>query len=61
MKKAQNRMEASRPYSEKITTVIGHLANAHPEFEHLLYEKSRGTLNVLESLLFQATGVYVAV
>ncbi|WP_428086665.1 F0F1 ATP synthase subunit gamma [Candidatus Thioglobus sp.] len=43
MKKAQNRMEASRPYSEKITTVIGHLANAHPEFEHP-YMKKAGAL-----------------
>ncbi len=34
MKKAQDRMMASRPYSEKITKVIGHLANAHPEFDH---------------------------
>jgi F-type H+-transporting ATPase subunit gamma len=34
MKKAQERMEASRPYSAKITKVIGHLTNAHPEFKH---------------------------
>ena len=27
MKKAQDRMIASRPYSEKITQVIGHLLN----------------------------------
>ena len=34
MKKAQNRMLASRPYSEKISKVIGHLAYAHSEFKH---------------------------
>ncbi|SFV79459.1 ATP synthase gamma chain [hydrothermal vent metagenome] len=34
MKKAQDRMLASRPYSEKISKVIGHLAYAHSEFEH---------------------------
>ncbi len=34
MKKAQNRMLASRPYCEKISSVIGHLAHAHSEFEH---------------------------
>jgi F-type H+-transporting ATPase subunit gamma len=34
MKKAQDRMLASRPYSEKIAEVIGHLAYAHSEFEH---------------------------
>lgn len=34
MRKAQERMEASRPYSEKITAVVCHLANAHPEYHH---------------------------
>ena len=34
MKKAQDRMLASRPYSEKIVKVIGHLAHAHSEFKH---------------------------
>jgi F-type H+-transporting ATPase subunit gamma len=34
MKKAQDRMLASRPYCEKISNVIGHLAYAHSEFEH---------------------------
>ena len=43
MKKAQQRMLASRPYSEKITKVISHLANAHPEFTHP-YMKEVGEL-----------------
>ena len=34
MKKAQNRMLASRPYSEKIAKVIGHLAHASSEYKH---------------------------
>jgi len=34
MRKAQERMRASRPYAEKIRNVIGHLANAHPEYRH---------------------------
>jgi F-type H+-transporting ATPase subunit gamma len=34
MRKAQERMEASRPYSDKIAAVVGHLANAHPEYQH---------------------------
>ncbi len=34
MRKAQDRMEASRPYSEKMRNVIGHLAHAHPEYKH---------------------------
>jgi F-type H+-transporting ATPase subunit gamma len=34
MKKAQDRMEASRPYFEKIARIIGHLAYASSEFQH---------------------------
>jgi len=34
MRKAQERMRASRPYAEKILEVVGHLANAHPEYRH---------------------------
>ena len=34
MRKAQERMRASRPYAEKMRNVIGHLANAHPEYKH---------------------------
>src|SRR5208283_3927386 len=34
MRKAQERMRASRPYAEKIREVVGHLANAHPEYLH---------------------------
>lgn len=34
MKKAQDRMLASRPYTDKIINVIRHLANANAEFKH---------------------------
>ncbi|MCJ8169444.1 F0F1 ATP synthase subunit gamma [Atopomonas sediminilitoris] len=34
MRKAQSRMSASRPYAERIRQVIGHLANANPEYRH---------------------------
>jgi F-type H+-transporting ATPase subunit gamma len=34
MRKAQDRMAASRPYAAKIRAVIGHLAHAHPEYRH---------------------------
>ena len=34
MRKAQDRMHASRPYADKMRTVIGHLALAHPEHKH---------------------------
>ncbi|MEC8443202.1 MAG: F0F1 ATP synthase subunit gamma, partial [Pseudomonadota bacterium] len=34
MRRAQMRMEQSRPYADKIRDVIGHLANAAPEYRH---------------------------
>ncbi len=34
MRKAQDRMQAARPYAEKIKKVVGHLGSAHPEYKH---------------------------
>jgi len=34
MRKAQERMAASRPYAERMINVIGHLAHANPEYRH---------------------------
>lgn len=34
MRKAQDRMAASRPYADKMRTVIHHLAQANPEYHH---------------------------
>ena len=34
MRKAQERMRASRPYAEKIRSVASHLAYANPEYRH---------------------------
>lgn len=35
MRKAQERMGATRPYSARILEVIGHMAYANPEYNHL--------------------------
>jgi F-type H+-transporting ATPase subunit gamma len=35
MRKAQERMAATRPYSDKIQNVIQHLAFAHQEYKHI--------------------------
>jgi F-type H+-transporting ATPase subunit gamma len=34
MRKAQDRMHASRPYAEKIRNVLAHLSQAKPEYRH---------------------------
>ncbi len=34
MRRAQDRMNATRPYSEKMRNVICHLAHSHPEYKH---------------------------
>lgn len=39
MRKAQDRMAASRPYADKMRQVIAHLAHAHPEYKHPYLEE----------------------
>jgi len=39
MRKAQDRMSASRPYSDKMRIVINHLAFAHSEYKHSYLEE----------------------
>ncbi len=34
MRRAQDRMRASRPYAEKMRTVVAHMGRAHPEYRH---------------------------
>lgn len=34
LRKTQQRMEASRPYAERIRRVIGHLSEANPDYRH---------------------------
>jgi F-type H+-transporting ATPase subunit gamma len=34
MRKAQERMQGSRPYAEKMRQVVGHLYHANPEYRH---------------------------
>jgi len=35
MRKAQERMARGRPYADRIRSVIGHVANASPEYRHM--------------------------
>ena len=34
IRKAQNQMEASRPYAQRIRRVVGHLTQANPDYKH---------------------------
>lgn len=36
MRKTKDRMQATRPYSKKISQIINHLAHANPEYKHAL-------------------------
>ena len=45
MRKAQDRMSATKPYAGKIRSVIGHLAQANPEYHHI-YMKERDVKRV---------------
>lgn len=68
MRKAQDRMAASRPYAEKIRNVIHHLAHSHPEYKHsymqerdtkrvgfIIVSSDRGLCGGLNANLFRAT------
>ncbi len=66
MRKAQQRMEATRPYADKMRQVISHLAMAHPEYRHtfmierdvsrvgyIIISSDRGLCGGLNSNLFR--------
>ncbi|MBL8268868.1 F0F1 ATP synthase subunit gamma [Steroidobacter sp.] len=68
MRKAQERMRATRPYAEKIRTVIGHLRLANPDYKHpfmverevksvgfIIVSTDRGLCGGLNVNLFKAT------
>lgn len=35
MRKAQDRMNVGKPYAQRIRSVVGHIANANPEYKHI--------------------------
>ncbi|MGB5671929.1 MAG: F0F1 ATP synthase subunit gamma, partial [Sedimenticolaceae bacterium] len=66
MRKAQDRMEQTRPYAEKMYEVIGHVALANPEYKHpfmharevkrvglIIISSDRGLCGGLNSNLFR--------
>jgi F-type H+-transporting ATPase subunit gamma len=68
MRKAQERMAASRPYAERIRTVIGHLMQARPDYRHpfmqereprrvgfIIVSTDRGLAGGLNANLFRRT------
>lgn len=67
MRRAQERMRASRPYAEKIRVVIGHLNEANPDYKHpflverpvksvgfIIVSTDRGLAGALNVNLFKA-------
>ncbi|WP_019139938.1 F0F1 ATP synthase subunit gamma [Noviherbaspirillum massiliense] len=46
MRKAQDRMRAARPYSEKIRTIASNLSQANPEYTHPFMVKQEGSKTV---------------
>ena len=39
MRKAQERMQLGKPYAQRIRAVVGHIANAAPEYQHLYMQE----------------------
>src|SRR5690606_17538425 len=46
MRKAQERMQSARPYSDKIRTIASNLAQANPEYSHPFLVKQDGAKKV---------------
>jgi F-type H+-transporting ATPase subunit gamma len=46
MRKAQDRMRASRPYAEKIRNIAAHMSAANPEYKHAFLTKREIVKNV---------------
>ena len=68
MRKAQDRMQLGKPYARRMRSVVGHIANAAPEYQHMFMEKrdikrvgyivvstDRGRCGGLNINLFKAT------
>lgn len=68
MRKTQDRMQATRPYSRKMAQIIKHLAHANPEYKHpylverpvqrvglILVSSDRGLCGGLNANLFRLT------
>ena len=67
MRKAQDRMQLGKPYAKRIRSVVGHIANAAPEYKHIfmlerevkrvgyiLVSTDRGLCGGLNTNLFKA-------
>jgi F-type H+-transporting ATPase subunit gamma len=39
MRKAQDRMQVGKPYAQRIRSVVGHIANANPEYKHMYMQE----------------------
>lgn len=72
MRKAQDRMGATRPYADKMRNVIAHLSQSHPEYKHpymqvrevkrvgyIVVSSDRGLCGGLNSNLFRRLAVNI--
>lgn len=68
MRKAQERMQVGKPYARRMRSVVGHIANAAPEYQHMYMQEreikrvgyiivssDRGLCGGLNGNLFKAT------
>jgi len=57
MRKAQERMRASRPYAEKIRQVAAHLSRANPEYKHPFLVKRKVIKNIAVIIITSDKGL----
>ena len=54
MRKAQERMQLGKPYAQRIRSVVGHLANANPEYHHLYLQEREARIEKHQTNLNKA-------
>ena len=57
MRKAQERMARGKPYATRIRDVVGHIANASPEYRHTFMEEREVKREAGEGLVRDGLGL----
>ena len=58
LRKAQERMQRSRPYAQRIRQVISHIANGHPEYQHSFFTRATDPTRGLHYCLVRSRFVW---
>ena len=58
MRKAQERMQLGKPYARRMRSVVGHIANAAPEYQHMYMQKREVQASRVYHRLYRSRSVW---